>query len=177
MNAKRIVSSVIPFLLVAVLAMMMPTAVGADEGSTPKVGVFNTRGVALAYGRSEEGLQRFAILHEQHRAAEAAGDTAKVRELKTQGSWLQERMHMQVFGNLPIDDILEGREAMLAEVAREAGVVMIVSNVAYRLGYVDIIDVTRNIAMKFGADAGTLTMIEDLHTQEHVALPFDFSGE
>jgi len=177
MKAKRIVSSPIPCLLITILAMMIPTMCSADEATTLKVGVFNTRGVALAYGGSAAVGQHFKDLKAQCAAAGAAGDMDTVRKLEDRGPWLQERLHMQVFGNLPIDDILEGREAMLAEVAREAGVVLIVSDVVYRLPYVQTVDVTVNIARRFGADEETLENVRNIHEHEPVELPFDFSEE
>ncbi len=177
MKAKRIVSSTVPFLLITVLAMMIPAVSSADEVTALKVGVYNSRGVALAYGSSPAVEQQFKDLKTQHATAKAAGDMDTVRELEERGPWLQERLHMQVFGNLPVDDILEGREAMLAEVAREAGVVLIVSEVAYRLPYVQTVDVTVNIARRLGADGETLARLQEINTTEPVALPFDFSDE
>lgn len=169
MNAKKFIITLLLVLLVAGIA--------AAETRTLKVGVYDSRGVALAYGRSAEGLQRFEQLHRDRDAAEAAGDAAKVRELESQGPWLQERMHMQVFGNLPIDDILEGREAMLGEVAREAGVYVVVPSVAYKGPYVEVVDVTEAIALRFGADEETLTMVSEIGGQPSVELPFDFGDD
>ncbi len=165
-------------LTTACLLTILPLgpAVAGDDHDTICIGVYNSRGVALAYGRSPEGLQRFKQMHVERDEAEAAGDTERVKELEEEGPWLQERMHMQVFGNLPIEDILEGREAMLAEVAHEAGVVAIVPSLAFLAAGVETVDVTELIARKFEVDDETLKMVREIEQQSAVQLPFDFGG-
>ncbi|MBC8425830.1 hypothetical protein H8E07_17090, partial [bacterium] len=92
MNTKRIPRQIKWIPVLALLVLNLTCVCGLAGETKLKVGVYDSRVVALVYGQSDETRQRFRQLHADHRAAEAAGDTAKVRELETQGPWLQERL-------------------------------------------------------------------------------------
>jgi len=164
-------------LVIALVGTSLMAAEAADAPTGLRVGVYDSRAVALAYGRCGEFQARIATLRADHSAAEAAGDSARVKELETEGPWLQERMHMQVFGNLPIDDILEGRDELIAEVARATGVDVIVPSVAWSGEGVEIVDVTEAFATQFEVDEQTLEMVRQMKDVEPVQLPFDFGDE
>lgn len=169
-----------PSTAVVLIALVWASVAGAAEGDAPaklRVGVYDSRAVALAYGRSGEFEARIGKLRADHAAAEAAGDSGRVKELDAEGPWLQERMHMQVFGNLPIDDILEGRDELVAEVARSTGVDVIVASIAWSGEAVETVDVTEAFAIEFGADEQTLEMVRQVRDVEPVELPFDFGDE
>jgi hypothetical protein len=167
-------SILLVLVLIALIATPLSVAAEAEGAGVLKVGVYD---VALAYGRSGEFEARVDQMMTERAEAEAAGDSARVVELNEEGPWLQERMHMQVFGNLPIDDILEGREEMIAEVARSTGVDVIVPSVAWNGDGVEIIDVTEAFAKQFGVDEQTLEMVRQMKGVDPVQLPFDFEHE
>jgi len=54
-----------------------------------RVGVFDSRIVALAYFRSAEPMQRLNKMHQEVKAAKASKDEERVRELEQEGSWTQ----------------------------------------------------------------------------------------
>ena len=167
-------------IAIVLMALIITPAAKAAEGESSgrsRVGVYDSRAVALAYGRSGEFEAHIAKLKADHAEATAAGDTARVKELDAEGPWLQERMHMQVFSNLPIDDILEGRDEMIARVAQSTGVDVIVPSVAWSGEAVEIVDVTEAFAAQFGADEQTLEMVRQMKDVEPVELPFDFGDE
>lgn len=170
--------SILPVLvLIALIATPLSVAAEAEGAGVLKVGVYDSRAVALAYGRSSEFEARIDRMRAERAEAEAAGDSTRVEELNEEGPWLQERMHMQVFGNLPVDDILEGRGEMIAEVARSTGVDVIVPSVAWSGDGVEIVDVTEAFAEQFGVDEQTLQMVRQVRDVEPVRLPFDFGDE
>jgi len=167
-------------IVVVLIGLVGASVACGAEGDAPgklRVGVYDSRAVALAYGRSGEFEARISTLKADRAAAGAAGDSVRVKELGAEGSWLQERMHMQVFGNLPVDDILEGRGELIAEVARSTGVEVIVPSVAWSGEAVEIVDVTEGFAKQFGADEQTLEMVRQMKTVDPVRLPFDFGDE
>jgi hypothetical protein len=161
-------------LMVAVLvALVAVPLVSAAE--TLRVGVYDSRGVAIAWGNCGEFRAKIDAMKAEHAAAKAAGDTARANELGEEGPWLQERMHMQGFGNLPVDDILEGRDEMMAGVAKAAGVVAIVPNVDWMGDGVEIVDVTEALMVAIGMpEADAKQMVGELAKVEPVTLPFDF---
>jgi hypothetical protein len=168
MDRRSMVMSVVLFTLIAI-----PLAAAA-EGEF-RVGVYDSRGVAIAYGNCGEFKAKIDQMKAEHAAAKAAGDTARANELGREGPWLQERMHMQGFGNLPVDDILEGREEMMAGVAEAAGVDIIVPNVDWMGDGVETVDVTEALMIAIGmAEADAKQMMGELRKVEPVTLPFDF---
>jgi hypothetical protein len=135
---------------------------GAREAACQRVGVFDTRAVALAYGRSEPFLQWVRELHAEADRAKAEGDEARLKELEREGAGQQERLHRQVFGDAPIDDILERMEGDLAGVAEAAGVDLIVGDVLYRSDSAEVVDITLEMAATFHPDEKTLEILAQL---------------
>jgi len=97
---------------------------GLCEGCGPKyrVGTYDSRAIALAYGRSKMHNDRLDGLLARLKRAEASGAVAEVARLKAiPGKW-QERIHSQVFGDAPIPDIIELIDDKLSAIRRQAGV-------------------------------------------------------
>jgi hypothetical protein len=142
-------------------------AAGADAKAI-RVGVFDSRGVALAYYRqylrSPEFVARLKKLKEDHDKAKAAGDTEKAKQLEAEGQSMQEHSHLQVFGNAPIDEIVAKIKDRLPQIAKEAGVDLIVSkwSLAYQSPDARYVDVTEPMAKLFQPDEATMKMIRDI---------------
>jgi hypothetical protein len=168
-----------PFVLMVLAALLLvgPLAIVAESG-TLRVGVYDSRGVAIAYGQCGEFKAKIDKMKAEYAAARAAGDTARSNELGQEGPWLQERMHMQGFGNLPVDDILKGRDEMMARVAQAAGVDVIVPQVDWMGDGVEIVDVTEALMLAFGmSEADAKEMMGELVKVEPITLPFDFGDD
>jgi hypothetical protein len=133
-----------------------------------RVGTFDSRAVALAYYRSPDGLDRMKPEWDQQlRDAEAAGDTARVEELKLFMPSFQHLLHQQVFSTGSICNVLREIEADLPGIAAEADVYLIVSRweLPYSAPDVELIDVTPNLVALFELDeetAGFVAQIEDV---------------
>lgn len=81
-------------------------------------------------------------------------------------------MHKQGFSTWPVDDILERIKDQIPEIAKQAGVDIIVSkwDIVYQLPGVEFIDVTDLLVMPFAPDASTLDLIKSLREIEPVSL-------
>lgn len=154
-------------------------ATGAEAGTQPPtqsaitIGTFDTRAVACAWGRSKAFLDWSAQLHKQGDEAKAAGDSKRIEELQKEGSGQQDRLHAQVFGNAPIDDILKRIEPDLPDLARKTGVDAISTNVTYSAPSVQIIDITDAIVALFDPTDETLKTIEALRISPPVELKIE----
>ena len=157
--------------LVGMSAMQAEPGAGDAAGQPAKpmrVGTFDSRAVALAYYRkfyrSPEFVARLKKLKEEHDQAKAAGDKEKAKKLEAEGRGGQEHSHSQVFGSAPIDEIMAKIEDKLPNVAKQAGVDLIVSkwSIAYRSPDAQFVDVTESMAKLFHPDESTLKMIRDL---------------
>jgi hypothetical protein len=133
-----------------------------DGTGKTRLGVFNTRVVALAYGRSEEHNAEVKAKMAEHRRAKEAGDKERMAELERRGRESQERMHRQVFGDAPIPDILEKMADKLPEVARSAGVDAIVTGVHHAGPGVRVVDVTEQMAAVWNPDEKTRELMREL---------------
>ena len=146
-----------------------PTAKDA-AGQTVKrlrVGTFDSRAVALAYYRkfcrSPEFVARLKKLKEDRDRAKAAGDNEKAQKLEAEGRAMQEHSHGQVFGSAPVDEIVAKIKDQLPEIAKQAGVDLIVSkwSLTYRSPDAEFVDVTEPLAKLFQPDEQTWRMIRN----------------
>jgi hypothetical protein len=171
MTFKRITAvGIVAALLAGVIALGMWIG-EADAGArqaTLRVGSFDTRGVALAYGRSDGFMAWVNDLRKELEEAKEKGDDVRAKELESLGPEIQEKLHQQVFGGAPIDDILIKIESELPAIARKAGVHVIVQDVLYRSPEVEVVDITREMAAPFHPDEKTLEIMEQLLKQPPV---------
>jgi hypothetical protein len=168
MNGKQILSRV-GLGLVLVIGLAASGAVesgekasAAEASESLRVGAFDSRAVALAYGRSEGFLASVRELKREADEAEQEGRQERLEELQAKGRALQEQLHDQVFGGGPIDDILAELEDDLPQVARDAGVDLIVTGVLYAAPGAELVDVTLHMAAPFEPDEETLGFIRQL---------------
>ncbi|MHC5063683.1 MAG: hypothetical protein ACYTG5_06890 [Planctomycetota bacterium] len=138
-----------------------------------RIGVFNTRAVALAYGRSSRPdcmIAQADKIRAAHKAAEEAGDEDKAKELAAQAVARQEKIHTQVFSDAPIPEILQLIEDEMADVAKAAGVDLIVGQVLHKAKGVELIDITWHMCTPFEPDEKTRKGIEELLKTKPVPL-------
>lgn len=104
--------------------------------------------------------------------AKTQGDTAQARKLETEGQAMQVRMHLRGFSTAGAGDLLAKVADGLPAVAREAGVVLIVSKweLPYKDPAVEVIDVTVPVAKLFMPDEQTLRILSELAAQQPVPL-------
>jgi hypothetical protein len=114
--------------LLAILAMGVGGAVAAPATKpSVRIGVYDSRGVAIAYARSAGFRESMTRLRGDFEQAKARGDSAQMKTLEQQGQWMQVRLHQRGFSTAGAGDLLARVADGLAGVAREAGVVLIVS--------------------------------------------------
>ena len=175
MKKLRIVLGVV--CLIGILGVCVLFAgeqpVKGDGKAEVVVGTFDSRAVAMAhFGKfiRDGGLQK---LYDEHAKAKAAGDTKKVEELEAKGPALQKQLHMRIFGNAPIDDILKETKINIPKIAEAAGVDVIVCkwDVVYKKPSAKFIDVTSELVNLFEPDEETLGKIKAV--LEHDPVPVE----
>lgn len=138
-----------------------------------RIGTFDSRAVALAYYRSSEGLERMKPEWDQElRDAEAAGDSARVEELKLFMPSFQHLLHQQVFSTGSICNVLREIEDDLPDIAQAADVDLIVSRweLPYSAPGLELIDVTPNLVALFDLDEETASFVAQIEEVEPVPL-------
>jgi len=141
-----------------------------------RVGIFDSRSVALAYARS--GLYAGiwdAVLRDlkaKYEKAKAEKDENTIKECEAEPPARHQVQMLQVFSIASVGDILELVKADLPNVAREAGVDIIVSKweVVHKDPSIELVDVTANLVKLFKPDDATLKMIGDMDKQAPASL-------
>ncbi len=148
----------------------------ATAAATTKIGVFDSRAVALAYWRSADGMRELNALHEEYAKAKSANDEKRIKELEQEGPWRQVRMHQQVFSTATAATIVAKVSDKLPAIAQQAGVSAIVSKweVPYKDASVETVDVTMAMVKLFVPDAQTSKIIEQMSAQPPI--PFEKLG-
>ena len=160
-------------LVVAVLAACVGHA-AAQEQAKPvlKIGVYDSRGITIAWAHSEEFKQEDAKLKADFEQAKAKGDTAQARKLEKEGQTMGLGVHLRGFSTAGAGDLLRKVADGLPAVAREAGVALIVSKweLAYMDPGVEVVDVTVPLAKLFKPDEETFKYLDELVAQKPVPL-------
>jgi hypothetical protein len=138
-------------------------AVAGKKSLAIRVGVYDSRLVALAWARCDEFKERIKGMKADLRAAKEAGDEETVARLEAEGPALQDQLHRQVFGNAPIPGIMEQIRDSLPAIAREAGVDMIVCkwDVPWKRDDIELVDVSTPMMMLFDPSDETLKIAEE----------------
>jgi len=166
--------SIIAVLAVVVSCLGLAWFIAPVKAAAPtRIGVFDSRAIAIAYWRSDEGMQQLRALHDEYAKAKAANDEKRANELEQEGPWQQVRMHQQAFSTATVATILEKVSDKLPGVAKEAGVSAIVSKweVPYKDASIETVDVTLPIVRLLNRDEQMLKMVAQIQAQPPI--PFE----
>jgi len=134
---------------------------------TVRVGTYDSRAVALAYGRSKLHDAHLDDLDERLENAFAAGDAAEVARLRAVEDRWQNRLHGQVFGETPIPDIIQLIADKLPAIKRRAGVRKIAARRRSRGWlFTERVDVTGALVDLFDPSEQTRTYIRQLRADD-----------
>jgi hypothetical protein len=102
-------------------------ALAQQSETVGKIGVYDSRSIAIAYGGSEFFAEWFQDLQRRHDGAEAADEEELVAQLAAEAHAKQEQMHKQGFSTAPVDDLLEHIKNKIPEIMESHGVIALVS--------------------------------------------------
>jgi hypothetical protein len=144
-------------------------ALTRGEPEPVRVGVFDSRAVAVAYAHSP---QNRATLEALIKERDSATDAKVKAACEKKGEAMQARLHQQGFSTASVADILAVIEQDLPAIASEAGVDVMVSkwDLAYRRDGVEFVDVTSRIIAPFQPDDRVKKMIAGLEGVEPLSL-------
>ena len=143
-------------------------AANDPAGEVIRIGVYDTRAIALAYAASR--FNPVANKLEEMEAAKAAGDTERIKELETWGQKHQRQLHRQGFGRVPVDDLLEHVNDKIPGVIEKADVVAITARLDFANAKVEAVDVTDALVALYDPPKRTLEWIRQLKGKEPVDL-------
>jgi hypothetical protein len=152
---------------------------GQTSGSQVRIGVFDSRAVAVAYNRSEAFISWLTGIAAETEKAKAAGDENRIKELELEVQAHQELAHKQVFSTWPVNEILEQIAEKIPVIATQAGVDVIVSKwqITYKNPGVEFVDVTDLMVEPFRPDDDARKVINDIQAMDPVPLEELKKGE
>jgi hypothetical protein len=165
--------------MLCVLVGPMVTGLGTAAAQKEKtaapqllIGTFDSRAVAFAYARSDMFNEWLNELTTAAAEAEAAGDSARVKELGDQAQNEHALRSKQVFSTFPAYDVLERIEAEISKIATEARVDVIISKweIVYQRPGVEFVDVTELMVQLFHLDEDAQKSLQQLLQQEPIPL-------
>ena len=151
MKRKMVMFGVMSFLGVTYLIGSAHQASAAEKKKLLRVGVYDSRGIAIAYANSGHWGK---ILKEKQAALEQAkkeGNTEKVKEIEAWGPAQQAKAHLMGFGTAPVHECFECVKDKIPQVAKAAGVDVIASKweFDYLASDAEVVDVTMELAKMF----------------------------
>jgi hypothetical protein len=136
-----------------------------------RIGVYDSRGITIAYCHSHFASERYEKLKAQSDAAEAAGNELKVAEIKKMGKMQQEKQHLQGFGTAPVHEYLEHVKDQIPDVAKATAVDVIVSKweFDYMASDAEVVDITMDLAKLFEPKEKAYQWIEQIKEKDPIS--------
>lgn len=140
------------------------------ENSKIRIGTFDSRCVALAYGRSNEFMKLRDSIETLYSQAKADSNKEKIEEIEQFKPTMQVLLHQQVFSNGSIINIMEKINAKFPGLAKENNVKMILSKweIVFADESIELIDITDQLTALFNPDEATKKIIENIKAMEPV---------
>lgn len=135
------------------LGVLSSATASAQSQQTNKlrVGVYDSRAVAVAYSSSTEFAEAMKSTEAEYKKAKAAKDEKRMKKIESQMQLQQRRAHEQGFSTGSVAGIMAKVKNSLPDVAKQAGVQVIVSKweLNYQSSEIEVVDVTDKIVALF----------------------------
>ena len=113
---------------IAMVGLTQPSfAQGEDSKSKERIGIYDSRAIAVAFAGSPMHEKQLRHLLAEHKKAKEVGDLETVAKLEAEGKARQQKAHQQAFSTAPVDEILVHITNALPDIQRTAGVTALVS--------------------------------------------------
>lgn len=129
-----------------------------------RIGVYDSRIITIAYSDSMYNDNIMVKKSKEKKEAEKAGDLEKVQKIDDWMNWFSIYRHAQGFSTEPVHDLLACVQKKIPQIAREAGVDIIVSK--WEFDYIasdaEVVDVTEQLALLFEPKSEISPVIQKL---------------
>jgi len=143
-----------------------------QETNKIRIGTFDSRCVALAYGRSAEFMKLRDSVETVYLKAQIDSNKEVIKEIEQFKPTMQVLLHQQVFSNASINNILDKIKDKLPELAKENNLKMIISK--WEISFADetfeYIDITDQLIKLFSPDEQTKKIIDNMKTIEPIPI-------
>jgi len=157
---------------VAVVVLLFAVATPARVQPRVRIGVFDSRGIVIAYGQSAAFRAQMQQFRAQFEKAKAANDAKLLAELEAKAQTQQMLLHLQGFSIGSVSEILANFKDEVAAVAKQANVSAVVSQfeLAYQDPNVETVDITEAPAKKLNDSPNIPAMIAELKKEKPLSM-------
>jgi len=157
---------------VVALALTGTTTSAQSQSNTLRIGVYDSRAVAVAYCNSAEFREAMKPIKADYEKARAARDEKRMKGIDARMKLQQRRQHEQGSSTGSVAAIMAKVESSLPAVAEQTGVQVIVSKweLNYQSPAVEVVDVTDRIVERFKVEQRARKQIEEIQRQPPVPL-------
>jgi hypothetical protein len=158
---------------VALCVVAGATALAQSKDNTLRIGVYDSRAIAVAWGNSAEFRKSLDAVTADYKKAKEAKDDKRVKEIEAQMKAKQRRAHEQGFSTGSVANIMATIKDSLPAVAKKAGVDVIASKweVNYQAPGIKAVDVTDDLVALFHVSAKGLEWTKGI--KDHAPLPIE----
>ncbi|MGC3961486.1 MAG: hypothetical protein QM813_27240 [Verrucomicrobiota bacterium] len=170
-NAFAKWSSIVSVIVIGGLGCISASA--QTQTNKWRVGVYDSRAVAVAWGNSTEFREFVKSMEADHKKAKEAGDGKRVKEIESQMQLRQRRAHEQAFSTGSVAPVMARVKDSLPDIAKQAGVQIIVSKweLNHHSSDVEIVDVTDKIVALWHVNERGLKWCKEI--QQKPPVPID----
>lgn len=155
-----------------VLGLFFSSGIITHAQTKIRVGVFDSRAVAVAYYQSKffNPQQIFGSLQTKMKAAKEKDDKKEIASIEREGTLRQAVMHEQGFGRGSINNITETVKNKIAQLAKEENLSVVVSKWELVFSGDDVVpvDVTKKIVDFFEPSEKVKSIVEEVIKSEPV---------
>ena len=157
---------------VAVVVLLFAVSTPALVQPRVRVGVFDSRGIAIAYAQSAAFREQVQQFRAQFEKAKTANDAKLLAELEAKAQTQQMLLHLQGFSIGSVSEILANFKDEVAAVAKQANVSAVVSQfeLAYQDPNVETVDITEAPAKKLNDSPNIPAMIAELKKEKPLSM-------
>ncbi len=122
-----------------------------SQTNTLRIGVYDSRAVAVAYANSTEFRDSMKAVQADYQKAKAAKDEKRTKEIEARMKLQQRRMHEEGFSTGSVAGIMAKIKDALPDVAKKAGIQAVVSKweLSYQSPEAETVDVTDELVALF----------------------------
>jgi len=149
-----------------------PNASAQVQTNKFRVGVYDSRAVAVAYGNSTEFKEALKPIEAEYKKAKEAKDEKRLKEIDGQMQLQQRRAYEQGFSTGSVAPIMAKVKDRLPDVAKQAGVQIIVSKweLSHQAPDIEIVDVTDKIVALFHVNERGLKWCKEIQNTKPIPL-------
>ena len=154
------------------LVVISGTLFSQQENGKMRIGIFDSRCLALVHGRSVEFMKLSDSIDAVYSKAKEEGNQEKIKEIEQFKPTVQVLLHQQVFSNGSIINIVDKIKEKFPAIAKENNVKMIVSKweVIFADEAIELIDITDQLTILFNPDEATRKIIENIKAMEPIPI-------